>query len=356
MDLEGRKRFIINTAFTVIVMLLIYFTVRFALAYMFPFIIGLSLAFLMQKPSKKISQKIKIDSGVCASVLVGISFLLILALLSALIYGLFYALGIFGDNLSAVTAHFQTLFSGFEGKIEQYMKKMPEAYRGNISGIGGDLVNETIKKFANFISSIAGRFIKSLPNFMVFNVVTIVASLYIAKDYDRIICFFKNLISKRRIKNIAIIKGILIGSVLKIMAGYFALAIISFSLSFAVLWLMRVKGFWIWAIAIGTVDLLPVFGVGTVLLPWSLINFLADKPTRGVLLILLYLIITVVRGFAEPHIIGDKLGISPLIMLVSIFVGLRFAGFLGMLFVPICVIVVYKFYKREMQLEADNRP
>ena len=70
MTLEGKKKFLINILFAIVAIALIYIVFKFLLSYLFPFIIGIALAALVQKPSEFIERKTKIKSGISAASMV----------------------------------------------------------------------------------------------------------------------------------------------------------------------------------------------------------------------------------------------------------------------------------------------
>ena len=74
--------------------------------------------------------------------------------------------------------------------------------------------------------------------------------------------------------------------------------------------------------------------------------------TIGIGLIVLYLLISYVRNFSEPKIIGKKIGINPLFTLASMFVGIKVAGIAGLFVFPLVLIVVIEYYK--IQLNNEN--
>ena len=94
------------------------------------------------------------------------------------------------------------------------------------------------------------------------------------------------------------------------------------------------------SLLIALVDLLPILGVGTVLVPWAIIALAQHDLYRGIGLLVLYLIITILRQAAEPRLLGKSLGLSPLLTLFSTWVGWRLLGVLGMLIAPFVTLVL----------------
>jgi hypothetical protein len=93
------------------------------------------------------------------------------------------------------------------------------------------------------------------------------------------------------------------------------------------------------AALIALVDLLPILGVGTVLIPWSVVMLLQHRFFIGFGLLVLYLAVTVVRQIAEPRLLGKSLGLHPLLTVFSTYVGWELFGFFGMLLGPFFVLL-----------------
>lgn len=91
--------------------------------------------------------------------------------------------------------------------------------------------------------------------------------------------------------------------------------------------------------------MLPIFGTGTVLIPWAVFKLLSGDLRYAVGLVILYLVTQLVRRVIEPKLVGDSIGINPLVTLVFMYVGYRLSGVLGMILaVPIGAITI-NFYK-----------
>ncbi len=108
------------------------------------------------------------------------------------------------------------------------------------------------------------------------------------------------------------------------------------------------KGFLI-AIPIALIDALPVFGAGSVLIPWGIVSFLRGETGNGAGLILLYGLCSITRTVLEPRFLGKQMGLHPLLTLVSLYGGYRLFGIWGMILLPIGVILVKQFYDLSME-------
>lgn len=96
-------------------------------------------------------------------------------------------------------------------------------------------------------------------------------------------------------------------------------------------------------IGIGIMDAFPVFGTGTVLIPWMLFCFLRGLWGRGMAVFGLYLACYLLREVLEARLMGEKVGLTPLETLASIYGGLQLFGLWGFLLGPVGLLIVKEF-------------
>ena len=94
------------------------------------------------------------------------------------------------------------------------------------------------------------------------------------------------------------------------------------------------------ALVIAVLDMLPVLGVGTVLIPWALWAFFQRNFYLGFGLAILYLVMLILRQIIEPKLLGKSLGIHPLLTLFAGYAGWQLFGFLGMLLGPVAAMMI----------------
>ena len=118
-------------------------------------------------------------------------------------------------------------------------------------------------------------------------------------------------------------------------------------------YLLHIPGFPLWALLTGIIDALPVFGTGTVFLPWILILLLLKESTFAFWLGLLYLITWLTREFLEPKLLGDGLGLLPVCFLMSVIAGLKLFGPLGFFSGPFGVLLIRELWA-ELELSGSR--
>ena len=114
-------------------------------------------------------------------------------------------------------------------------------------------------------------------------------------------------------------------------------------------WLLHIPGAGLWAVLTGMVDALPVFGTGTIFVPWLILVFCQKDYTFFVWLLLLYGITWLTRELLEPKLLGDGLGLLPVCFLISVIVGLKLFGAAGLFTGPFGVLFV-----KELWTELDH--
>jgi len=192
------------------------------------------------------------------------------------------------------------------------------------------------------VLSIAGK----IPLMALAVVITIISSFFMASGYDRTARFLKRQLSPERRRALSAAKKIMFSSMGKLLRSYTILIGVSFTELVLGLLLLQFIGvyngrylLWI-ALVTALIDILPVLGVGTVLIPWYLFSFIMGNIGLGVGLLVLWLVMIVVRQILEPKLVAANLGLPPIVTLMGMYVGLQLFGFVGMFLLPLLLIMV----------------
>ncbi len=348
MDTQNKKKFLLELLYFVSIGGIIYLSTRLLIGYMMPFLIAVIVSAAVQKPATKISEKIKVKKGIVAAllsvlifVLAGVSVIFIVYFSGVSIKGF---MGDFPQFLKDTAAVLTDIKNNILHRIKEYSPEIYSFLNDAFSQSLQSLFTKITDLFSNFAASAA----KKLPSFLFACLAAVVAGCYISKDFDGLKKFFSLICGEKIYGNIIKIKNILTGSVLKILRGYLILMLITFLQLLVGFWLIGIKHIFILSALVAFIDLLPVFGTGTVLLPWGIFEIFTNSGAKGAGILLLYAVVTLVRNFAEPKIIGGQIGINPLFMLISLFLGLRLFGAFGLIVFPITLVTVIKFYKQDM--------
>ena len=220
-----------------------------------------------------------------------------------------------------------------------------------------ELVNGFIEKAITEITerlpSVMGRILSALPNLLLVLFMTVLAGFYFCFDGERIAQSVKELLPDSLKRRFTTWGARLKRISFRYLRAYFYLLLLTVGELFIGFCFLRVRYAFLLAIGIALLDMLPILGVGTVLIPWAVIALLQKNFYLGFGLLILYAAVALLRQIIEPRLIGKSLGVHPLLTLVATYVGFRCFGFLGMLLAPFAallaksVILQWKGLKKE---------
>lgn len=340
MTYHKKIHFIINTIYFLMVAALVYFALKLIVCYLLPFVIGFIIAAMLHPIVMKISKRYKIKNDILAVAMVLILFLVLAVLICFLGYKFYFQLVNFVKNSPDYILSITELASKTSNKFLSAFDGMPDDFKEQISTLPNKMLNSLTGLFSSGMSQLVKAIAKGMPAAFVTMTITLVSSIFIAKDYNSIIKYTKSILDENQIKFVSNVKNTLYKNVIKILCGYLTLMLITF--------IELTVGFLIigvdYAIAIAAlislVDLMPVLGTGTVMLPWAIFKILSGNINEAISLIVIYILISIVRNIMEPKIIGKKMGLHPLVTLIAMFLGLKIFGFIGMIILPVSLIIL----------------
>ena len=111
------------------------------------------------------------------------------------------------------------------------------------------------------------------------------------------------------------------------------------------LWMLKIPYFLGLGLAVGILDALPVLGTGTFLIPAGILLLFQGETFMGAGLFLLYVITAGVRQILEPRLVGNHVGLSPLLILLSVYLGLIIYGGFGFILGPLSALLLYGIFR-----------
>lgn len=284
----------------------------------------------------------------------------VLALLLLLAVG---ALAVF--LVLRVGSEIVAFFSGI-GNNEKLMNTIGMILNPTFGSIGnGEIFEELESKLSlaiegmisSLVSGISGfitAFVSRIPAVFIFIVTLVIAVVYFAYDLEGINAAVRKMLPERLAKRAVCFKEKTLSAALVYVRSYLILMIMTFAIVLLGLLFLRVDYALMLAVVIALLDALPVIGVGTVLVPWSVYCLLTDNIRLGIGLFILFVVISLVRHFAEPKIVGKSLGIHPLLTLVLIYFGYTFLGIAGLLLMPVFAVVLNSLFAKDKSAEVEK--
>lgn len=313
-----------------------------------PFVIGGVIALIAAPLVRFLDKKLNIvrQAG---------SLAVIILVLAAIIFAI-YLIGSWGfHTIMNFVEDIPRLYQSFSkdlqetlNNLQEMSNRLPEGMRIQVESVLTDL-GENLGSMAPLVTSptveIAGNVAKSIPNALIYIIVTIMAAYFMLADYDKIQRHIQKILPKFAGKFLTTMKT----QTLKVLSGY---VLAQFKIM-AVIVLILTVGFLILgvsyslllAIFIAIIDFLPVLGTGTVMIPWAVIKVINGQYGMAVGLLIIYGITQVARQLIQPKLLGDSMGLNPLLTLVLLFVGFKVRGIGGMILaVPVGLIFI-EIYK-----------
>ena len=357
--IEKRRSFIISFFYFAIFAALYYFGVKYIFGYILPFIVATALAVALQKPVKKISSKLHIKAhGFVSLLFVLLIVVVILGIVGLVGYAIVSEVRGFLAYMFSRFSSVSDVIVGVEETLKNAALSLPKSVSGKAVGYLTSLfdnfgkTSETVDIMGMISGPISGAWsvVKGIPSAVVAVVVTIVASVFMTSEYDLIKDMLLGMCSKERGEKLVKAKQTVGVGVFKLVKAYATLMLITFCEVFLGLNLLKLigayEGGYIAIIALVTcvVDIVPVLGTGTVVLPWAIYNFITGNIGMGVGLVIMYAVITVIRQALEPKLVANQVGLPSIVTIMGMFLGARFFGALGILLVPFSIIVIKLMY------------
>lgn len=341
-------RMILNIVIPLLGLCLVIFLGPRLLHFFMPFVVGWILALLANPLVRFLERRVKLvrRHG---------SMLIIIAAL-AIVIGLFYGAGLLvyremGSFLADAPEIYQSVIAEIENalqngrKLAEYFPQNLQppllAFSDNLDGLFGKLVSRAAEPTVQ----IAGHVAKSIPNLLVNMVIIILSSYLFLADRESIMRWLKEHLPAFVFRYIEYMKRDAKG----LIGGYF---LAQFRIM-CVVALILAAGFLVLGVRYGVLlafltailDFLPIFGTGTVLFPWAVVKLFAGEYAYATGLILLYILTQVVRQIIQPKIVGESMGLPPLMTLFLLYLGFKLRGLTGMILAVPVGLVFINFYK-----------
>lgn len=214
------------------------------------------------------------------------------------------------------------------------LRRSIPAQHGSLYSMLSDMLREAAQTASAALTGAAASAIARLPRALLSLAVFVIALFYLYFDRGALtgqLRFFCSEKTVTRLRSLFARVREALGSCIR---SYLLLSFLVFAELLAGFLLLNIENAPLAALLTALVDLLPVFGVGTVLIPWSILAFLSGDVFRGTGLLILFGVMYAVRQFAEPRIVGGTIGVHPLWALLAVFAGFRLFGVGGMLLAP----------------------
>ncbi len=306
---------------------LLWQAVPYILSVLTPFIAGYFL-YLAANPLNRRLKKV-FPSSLCAAFSLLLISLAVFFVLRGLFMHLFREIASLtqnGDTFSDALPFISKKMSAISSN--EIFSSFFEAFSGGLSAI---LVK---------ISSFMIGFAKNIPAFLISVFASIFTAFFLLKDNSFLKNFFTAFFGEKVLLRFAEIKNSLLDVAFSYLKAQFIIGSIIFAVLFGGFLYLGINYSLLLAFFTAIVDAAPILGTGAVLIPISIFNFIMGDSSLGWGVLILYGIAILTRQLCEPKIIGQKLGIHPLLTLFSLYAGLKLLGIAGLILGPVGALLI----------------
>ena len=318
-----------------------------------PFLFALVLAWLLNPAVRWLQRETNVSRKAISMVLV----VLVFAVIGGILFGLGWMAvdqvrSLF-DNRQSVLDDFLNGLLGVVNSVQRWIAGLNGVVPDGVITTGEDLIDTLVGwvqglDLSGWFAQMAGQapsMVTNVSGFAVALVVFMMASYFITGDYPRLRFELTDRVPMvardfcRSVKNIFMSAfGGYVKSQLILSAGVFLILTIGFLL-------MRQPYGLLLAFGLSVLDFIPIIGSGTVMVPWAVVDMVLGNYGEAAALMSVWGVIALFRRFAEPKILGDQTGLSPILSLVGIYVGMKAGGVLGMVVGPLLLLVCINLAK-----------
>lgn len=381
-----RRAFLINFFYFAVIIILFYLYMHFAFWITFPFLAAFAVAMMLQRPVNFITRKTPLKRGLSSVIMVLLILLAFLGPISLIIAKIISEFMGFFDYVKNILDNLPQFLEQFEISLANAVtflpdgieKKIMDTYASvaaSVSGAEGqNLASSGLPSidFSILKTPLMGVWntAKQIPSALVSILIAIIACCFMTADFPRISGFIKRQISPEKIEAVRDSRNTVSSSLKKILKAYLLIMLITFSEMFIGLNILKIIGVYnssyIFVIAFATcvVDIVPVLGTGTVVLPWAVYSFIVGDIGMGIGLLIIYGVITVIRQIIEPKLVAMQLGLPPFVTIIAMFFGLKLFGFVGLFLLPLAITMLkvlndkgtIHLWKRPCDVEEEPKP
>lgn len=309
-----------------------------------PFITGWILAFFANPVVRFLEEKIKIKrkagSVLVITVVIAVICILIYILTNRLVKEMIGMLRI----MPAMWQNMEVEFVGFTKKWTKVIDSLPDEVVEKAQQMGNAMGNEVsvmVGELSVNAADALGKFAGNLPGIVIAVIMSLLSAYFFVAEKNYASNILKKFLPFSWRKKCLLLKQTTIDVMVGYLKAQFKIEIWVYLVLAVGLMLLKVRYWYFTAIAIALLDILPVVGTGTVLVPWMIFKFLTGNYMYALGLLIIWAVGQLVRQMIQPKVIGDSMGMAPLPTLVLLYAGYKLAGVAGMIAaVPLGMIVL----------------
>ena len=352
MDRSKKIRILERVGIFLGTILLLYLLVKFA-TYFMPFLIAGIIAVLIEPVIKFCMNKLKLSRRVSSVIIVALTIILLILAIVFGSLGIIKEIGNLSSNIGPAITTTTRFIDSLSGKVSEIYPDIPENI---LIAVESSLV-DFVGKLGNLVAEAATKLVSlllSVPTMIINTVITILALIFFTKDRIYVIDMMEHHMPKSWIKKCMEVGTEIFSTIGGYIRVYAKILFITFVELYVAFIIINAIGFkidypLILAMVISIVDILPILGVGTVLIPWALWMLVIGNWGLALALIITYGVIFCIRQFLEPKLVSKQFGIHPLITLFAMYAGYKSSGVFGLILGPVLLMVLRCVFAKQIE-------
>ena len=345
-------RALIVLAVVIISAILVYYFFKL----FYPFIIGTVIVMLINPIIKFLEKKARFPRllAVLTTLFLFITIFAgaITLLIAEIIAGSSYLAKIVPEKVDAIIKSIQLFFTekiipfyeGIASKFNAFDADKQTTITRSIQEASNELSSTVTTFLQNFLTSLPAL-VSWIPSAATGIVFILLATFFISKDWKKL----SKKVTAYLPAKVTTHSGNVLKDLKRASVGFiraqFILITVTFIINLIALLIMQIEQALTIALIIAFVDLLPYVGSSAILIPWAIYEMATGSVALGIGLASLFIVVAGTRQFIEPKVLSSSLDLDPLSTLISLFVGFKLFGFLGLIIGPLSLVLGMAFYR-----------
>ncbi len=247
------------------------------------------------------------------------------------------------QNWSGLLDSLQAALDQLESLFAQLLALAPPQLTQLAENAGGQLFQWLYQVVPDALASLgleAGERAMGLPSFLMALVIFIMATFLLTADYPYLRSRAVQHMDEGLLRFLSQVRATALGAFGGYLKAEFLLSVGVFFILLAGFFLMGQPYGLLLSLGLAVMDFIPVIGAGTVMVPWAFVALFTRDFSNAAWLMGIWGVIALFRRVMEPKFVGDQTGLPPILSLVSIYVGMKLAGVLGMILGPVALLIL----------------
>lgn len=328
--------------------LLLIFALPKAIVFLWPFVAGWIISMMAHPVIEYLEKKVKLPKKFGSAILIAAVITGIIVVLYFAVRGI--ALQVIGFIQDAPDIRHEIMRQGmiFQKKIEQFLSILPPSFGKQFdqwSGSIGDLFKKAASSAGDYGVAHAGGVAKGVTSGLLGLVVMLFAAYMFSLEREKLIAWYEKCIPGFVKHKINVFMKNSVGVLVSYCLAQLKIMIVIIAILWIGFFIAGIGHSFIYSVLVGIVDIFPILGTGTVIIPWAIFKLITGDIKTAVILLIIYAICLVLKQVLQPKMMGDSMGISALTTIFLIYVGLKFGGLGGMLLALILGMFVINLYR-----------